>query len=90
MNILSWVLGISFLVTTVAMSISFHEATVCRQEAWRGSFILSSRLLLSDPPEKESLHSPRCKVWMKRSESDVSWVRDFKSHSFKLDLRGKL
>ncbi len=90
MNILSWLLGITVLVTVVIESIMFHEATVCRQEAWRGSFILSTRLLLTDPQEKETLLSPRCRIFIKQHEGKVSWLRDFKTHSFKLELKGKL
>lgn len=90
MNFLSWLVGITVLLTVVLESVAFHRATVCRQEAFRGSFILSTRALLTDPGETEELSILRCGIHVRRRRDKVSWLRNSQVRTFTLDLKGRL
>lgn len=91
MSILSWAIGLSAMATILFASQSFHEVTVCRQEAWRGSLILATRPLLADSREKDQVFSPKCALIVTRQKETVQWTRSGTTKaSFEISLKGKL
>lgn len=91
MNALAWTIGMGAMVSILFASQNFHEASVCRQEAWRGSLILATRTLVGEPQERDQLFAPKCGLTISRKENEIKWMRPGKKQTnFELSLEGKL
>lgn len=92
MNILSWMLALGFLVSVLSQGITFHKATVCRQEAWLISTELITGSLLSNPKPLERDFHLGCRISFLREQTKVFWQRfpHLKRHHFELNLSGTL
>ena len=92
MSILSFTLSFSLMLTMLYQSQQLHEATVCRQEAWRSGAILLTQNLLHAPKSHDQIINLPCSMRVKKSRDLVSWRRgkSLKSHSFQLSLKGKM
>lgn len=92
MNLLAWLLAISTLVTLMVQAVSFHKATVCRQEAWLKSTELKTRSLLHNPPAHERDWHLNCRIHLLRNQEEITWQRlpNLTKNKFELDLKGQL
>jgi len=92
MNVLSWLVAISTLIYLMIQAVSFHRATVCRQEAWLKSTELRTRALLSSPAPHERDWHLGCRIHLVRVQEEITWQRlpNLAKHEFKLDLKGEL
>jgi hypothetical protein len=92
MNFVSWLLALSILVIVFIESIYFHQATVCRQLAWKMGVESITRTLLTDfKAQEQSFHSD-CKILLVRSQQKVKWQKrpSFKLFSFEMAIEGGL
>ena len=92
MNVVSWLLALSTLIYLMVQAVSFHRATVCRQEAWLKSTELKTRALLSNPSPYERDWHLGCRIHLYRAQETVTWQRlpSLTKHDFTLDLAGEL
>jgi hypothetical protein len=92
MNVLHWLVALSFLIILLIEAVDFHRATVCRQEAWLKSTELRTRSLLSNPKPRERDWHLQCRIHLVRDQETISWQRlpSLKKHDFDLPLRGAL
>jgi hypothetical protein len=92
MNTLAWALALSTLFVVMIKAYNFHTATVCRQNAWLYSTILSTRSLVLPTSGTETLSDFKCKLLVRREGHRINWRRfpSVKSHSFELSLKGAM
>lgn len=92
MNLVSWLVAISTLLGLLIQAVTFHKATVCRQEAWLKSTELRTRALLFKPAPFERDWHLGCRIHLLRSQEEITWQRlpNLTKHEFKLDLTGEL
>lgn len=91
MNFLSWTLAMGLFLGLFSQSLKLHEATVCRQEAYRGGTILLTQNLLSYPRSQDGLVNPSCHLTMLKKGHSVTWWRQGRLPKlFELNLRGKM
>lgn len=92
MSALSWCLALGFLVTTLAKGVSFHQKTVCRQEAWLLSFDIETRRLFSKTKKDHSGWHTRCRLIARSTSEKTYWfeMNSIRQHEFTLPLKGTL
>lgn len=92
MNLVSWLLAISTLIYLMIQAVSFHRATVCRQEAWLKSTELRTRALLFEPKPYERDWHLGCRIHILRNQEEITWQRlpNLNKHSFTIELNGEL
>jgi hypothetical protein len=92
MNILSWVLALSFMVGALYESLKFYQASLCRQLAWLKSTESLTRSLILGAQPQETIHTLGCQLTIKRLHRVVKWsaVPQNKWHSFEAKLKGSL
>lgn len=92
MSILSITLSLSVMLTLLYESKQLHEATVCRQEAWRSGTILLTQNLLHKPRSSDQIINLACRTRVVKSQRKVKWQRGLvsKMNSFELHLKGAL
>jgi hypothetical protein len=92
MNILAWLMSLSFLIYLMIQAVDFHKSTVCRQEAWLKSVELKTHSLLYQPKPYERDWHLGCRIHLYRSQESISWQRlpNLKKHDFILPLNGAL
>lgn len=92
MNLVSWIVAISTLIYLMIQAVSFHKATVCRQEAWLKSTELRTRALLYKPAPYERDWHLGCRIHLLRSQDEITWQRlpHLTKHPFALELTGDL
>ena len=92
MNLIAWLIALSTLITLMVQAVSFHKATVCRQEAWLKSTELRTRALLFKPSPHERDWHLNCRIHLLRNQDEVTWQRlpSLSRHQFTLDLEGEL
>lgn len=92
MNLVSWLVAISTLISLMIQAVSFHKATVCRQEAWLKSTELRTRALLYKPAPHERDWHLGCRIHLLRNQDAITWQRlpHLKKHEFTLELEGAL
>lgn len=92
MNLIAWLVAISTLITLMIQAVSFHRATVCRQEAWLKSAEVRTRALLSRPASQERDWHLGCRIHLLRNQEQIIWQRlpSLTKHEFNLPLEGEL
>lgn len=92
MNVIAWLLSLSVLIVLMIQAVAFHQATVCRQEAWLKSTELKTRSLLSSPASHERDWHLSCRIHLVREQEEITWQKlpNLKRHQFHLELRGPL
>jgi hypothetical protein len=92
MNFLAWILCLTILIVLMIQAVSFHRATVCRQEAWLKSTELATYALLSNPKSQDRALHLGCKLQVYRKETHITWqvLPSYRKHKFSLSLDGSL
>jgi hypothetical protein len=92
MNLISWVLTLSFIVGACYEAVLFYQGTVCRQTAWLKSTEIVTRAKMTSPQEKEVLYYPKCQLNVIRAGNLVRWRTSLKRdwHYYELKLIGKI
>ncbi len=92
MNILSWVLALSFMVGALYESITFYQASLCRQLAWLKSTESLTRSLILGAQPQETIHTLGCQLTIKRFHRTVKWSAFPQKnwHTFEAKLKGSL
>jgi hypothetical protein len=92
MNLISWVLTLSFIVGACFEAVLFYQGTVCRQTAWLKSTEMVTRAKMTSSPLKKVLYYPKCQLNVIKVGNHVKWRTSLKRdwHYFELKLIGKI
>lgn len=92
MNLLAWLLSISFLIAIMVQAVAFQRATVCRQIAWlKSTEVLTRSMLTGAKPHDREWHLG-CRLHVMRNQETVTWQRlpSMKKQVFGIHLTGEL
>ncbi len=89
MNLIGWLASLSLFFLVLVKAVNFHQATLCRQEAWLKSTEFLTRTLLKKNRPFEQANLSHCEIRVIQSGA-VRWIKKNEIHSFRIRLAGKL
>ena len=92
MNLIAWTLALTLMVAVMIEAVAFHQATVCRQNAWLKGTELQTSTLLYRAKDYAQAVDASCKLHVILKHKRVSWRRlpNLGKHAFNLPLSGKI